>query len=79
MLFRKPRRLYNRAKELEPHNPLFYLKLGQVKRASGDGKPEGLNEQHSTQKHETYYQKAIEEKAVISRWRTTISLLFSLG
>lgn len=59
----KAEELYNRAKELEPHNPLFYLKLGQVKRASGDGKPEGTERTALYTEARDLYQKAIEEKS----------------
>lgn len=59
----KAEELYNRAKELEPHNPLFYLKLGQVKRAGGDGKPEGAERTALYTEARDLYQKAIEEKS----------------
>ncbi len=53
---------YNRAHELEPHNPLFYLKLGQVKRALGDGKPEGAERSALYTEARDFFQKSIDEK-----------------
>ena len=59
----KAEELYTRAKELEPHNPLFYLKLGQVKRATGDGKPEGAERTALYTEARSFYEQAIEEKS----------------
>ena len=58
----KAEEIYTRASELEPHNPLFYLKLGQVKRATGDGKPEGAERTALYGAARDLYQKAIDEK-----------------
>lgn len=58
----KAEEIYTRAKELEPHNPLFYLKLGQVKRATGDGKPEGAERTALYTEARDFYQQAIDEK-----------------
>ena len=58
----KAEEIYNRSRELEPHNPLFYLKLGQVKRATGDAKPEGAERTALYGEARDYYQKAIDEK-----------------
>lgn len=60
----KAEELYNRAHELEPHNPLFYLKLGQVKRAMGDAtKAEGAERTAFYGAARDYYQQAIDEKS----------------
>jgi len=59
----KAEELYTRAQELEPHNPLFFLKLGQVKRALGDAKPEGAERTALYNEARDFYQKAIDEKA----------------
>ncbi|MDP2837914.1 MAG: hypothetical protein Q8O53_01380, partial [Candidatus Moranbacteria bacterium] len=58
----KAEEIYNRAHELEPHNPLFYLKLGQVKRATGDAKPEGAERTALYTEARDFYQKSIDEK-----------------
>lgn len=59
----KAEELYTRAKELEPHNPLFYLKLGQVKRAMGDGKPEGADRSALYAEARNFYEQAVSEKS----------------
>lgn len=58
----KAEELYTRSQELEPHNPLYFLKLGQVKRAGGDAKPEGAERTALYTEARDYYQKAIDEK-----------------
>ncbi len=59
----KAEELYVRAKELEPKNPLFSMKLGQVKRAMGDAKPEGAERTALYNEARDLYSKAIEEKS----------------
>jgi tetratricopeptide (TPR) repeat protein len=58
----KAEEFYNRAHELEPHNPLFFLKLGQIKRINGDAKPEGAERTALFNEARDFYQKAIDEK-----------------
>lgn len=58
----KAEEIYTRASELEPHNPLFFLKLGQVKRSNGDAKPEGAERTALYGEARDFYQKAIAEK-----------------
>lgn len=59
----KAEELYGRAHELEPRNPLFYLKLGQIKRVNGDAKPEGVERTALFNEARDFYQKAIDEKS----------------
>lgn len=59
----KAEELYGRAHELEPRNPLFYLKLGQIKRVNGDAKPEGAERTALFNEARDFYQKAIDEKS----------------
>ena len=58
----KAEELYTRARELEPHNPLYFLKLGQVKRASGDAKPEGAERTALFTEARDLYLQSIDEK-----------------
>jgi len=58
----KAEELYARAHELEPRNPLFYLKLGQIKRVNGDAKPEGAERTALFNEARDFYQQAIDEK-----------------
>ncbi|MBP7060890.1 MAG: tetratricopeptide repeat protein [Candidatus Moranbacteria bacterium] len=59
----KAEELYMRAKELEPHNPLYFLKLGQIKRTEGDAKPEGAEKSGLYNEARDLYQQAIAEKS----------------
>lgn len=59
----KAEELYNRAKELEPHNPLYYLKLGQIKRTGGDAKPDGAEKSGLYGEARAFYEQAIAEKS----------------
>jgi len=58
----KAEEFYRRASELEPKNPLFSLKLGQIKRALGDSKPEGAERTALYTEAKDLYGKAISEK-----------------
>lgn len=58
----KAEEIYNRAHELEPHNPLFFLKVGQVKRAEGDAKPEGAERTTLYGEARDSFKQAIDEK-----------------
>jgi len=54
--------LYLRALELEPQNPLYLVKLGQIKKLSADGKPEGAERDDLYKKSVDLFQKAIDKK-----------------
>ncbi len=73
----KAEELYTRAKELEPHNPLFYLKLGQVKRATGDGKPEGAERTALYMEARDFYQKAIDEKSNLAAAHYNLAIILA--
>lgn len=53
---------YRRAVELEPENPLFHIKLGQIKRLAGDGKPDGAEKSALYEEAATAFQMAIDRK-----------------
>ncbi len=73
----KAEELYNRAHELEPHNPLFYLKLGQVKRAEGDAKAEGTERTALYTEARDFYQQAIDEKADLAVAHYNLSVVLA--
>lgn len=58
----KAEELYGRARELEPHNPLYFLKLGQIKKSNGDAKPEGTERMALYAEAKNLFQQAIDEK-----------------
>lgn len=58
----KAEELYTRAHELEPHNPLYSLKLGQIKKTGGDAKPEGAERDSLYGEARDFFQQAIDEK-----------------
>ena len=58
----KAEEIYTRAHELEPHNPLYDLKLGQVKKSNGDAKPAGADRDALYNEAKDLFQKAIYEK-----------------
>ncbi|MEP7162810.1 MAG: tetratricopeptide repeat protein, partial [Candidatus Moraniibacteriota bacterium] len=53
---------YARAMELEPQNPLYAVKLGQIKRLQGDGKPEGPERTGLMTDARTRFQEAVTLK-----------------
>lgn len=53
---------YRRALELEPQNPLFHIKLGQIKRLSGDGKPDGAEKSALYEEAVSAFQMAVDRK-----------------
>ncbi len=57
----KAEELYTRSRELEPHNPLYILKLGQIKKISGDAK-EGAEQKALYEESKKLFGQAITEK-----------------
>lgn len=53
---------YARALELEPKNPLYTLKLGQIKKLTGDGKKEGEEQTGFYREAEELFLQSIEQK-----------------
>jgi tetratricopeptide (TPR) repeat protein len=53
---------YKRALELDPHNPDYLLKLGQIKIANGAGKKDEGERKAFFAEAKDYFQKAIDEK-----------------
>lgn len=58
----KAEEMYARALELEPQNPLFAIKLGQIKRLAADGKQDGAEKSALLNEAKTYFSQAIEKK-----------------
>ena len=58
----KAEEFYKRAQELEPQNPLYAVKIGQVKRTQGDAKPEGAERTALYNESKTYFDDAIAKK-----------------
>lgn len=53
---------YKRALELEPQNPLFQIKLGQIKRLTADSKQDGAEKTALYEEARGYFQGSIEKK-----------------
>ncbi len=53
---------YKRALELEPQNPLFQIKLGQIKRLTADSKEDGAEKTALYEEARGYFQGAVEKK-----------------
>lgn len=53
---------YNKTAELDPHNPNFYLKLGQIKISSVATKKEEAEKKKLVEEAKSLFQKAIDEK-----------------
>lgn len=53
---------YRRAIELEPQNPLFEIKLGQIKRLTADGKEAGAEKSALYEEALASFEKAVEKK-----------------
>jgi len=58
---------YKRAQELEPHNPNFLVKLGQLKLSQAMSKKEESDRKQLVSEAKELFQKAIEEKANFSQ------------
>lgn len=55
--------VYKRSVELEPQNPLFQIKLGQIRRLIADEKPDGAEKTALYEEARGYFQGAIERKS----------------
>jgi hypothetical protein len=53
---------YKRAQELEPHNPIFYLKLGQIKTALVASKKDEAEKKVVINEAKDLFQKSVDEK-----------------
>lgn len=53
---------YKKALELEPHNPLYLIKIGQIKIAQGSAKNTQADIKAGAQEAKEWFQKAIDEK-----------------
>lgn len=53
---------YQRALELEPQNPLFQIKLGQIKRLTADGMQDGAEKTALYEESRNYFQAAVDKK-----------------
>ena len=73
----KAEEIYTRSRELEPHNPLFALKLGQVKRAMGDGKPEGAERTALYTEARSFYEQAIAEKQNLAAAHYNLAIILA--
>jgi tetratricopeptide (TPR) repeat protein len=58
----KAEEMYIRALELEPQNPLFAIKLGQIKRLAADGKQDGVEKTALLNEAKGYFEQAVEKK-----------------
>lgn len=68
---------YNRALELEPKNPLYFLKLGQIKKSSGDAKPEGQERDDFYKEASDFFQKSIDAKENLAVAHHNLSVTLS--
>jgi tetratricopeptide (TPR) repeat protein len=73
----KAEELYNRALELEPRNPLYFLKLGQIKKSGGDAKPEGAERDGLYKEARDFFQKSVDQKANLAISHYSLSVVFS--
>ncbi len=73
----KAEELYNRALELEPNNPLYFLKLGQIKKLSGDAKPEGQERDDFYGEARDLFQKSIAKKRDLAAAHYNLAVVLS--
>lgn len=73
----KAEELYRRSSELEPENPLYFLKLGQIKKASGDTKPEGAERTAAYQEAKTLFEKALAKKQDLAIAHYNLAVILS--
>ncbi|MFZ2300223.1 MAG: tetratricopeptide repeat protein [Candidatus Moraniibacteriota bacterium] len=73
----KAEELYGRSLELEPHNPLYVLKLGQIKKLSGDAKPEGAERDGFYKEARDLFQRSIVEKADLAVAHYNLAVVLS--
>lgn len=72
----KAEEFYNRSRELEPHNPLYFLKLGQVKKTDGDKKT-GAEQKALYEEARGLFEQAIAEKENLSVAHYNLAVIFS--
>lgn len=70
---------YDKALALEPNNPLLLVKLGQIKRAQADQKPEGEAEAKAALFAEAkdYFEAAVEKKSNLPIAHYSLSIVLS--
>lgn len=73
----KAEELYKRAQELEPKNPLYDIKIGQVKRALADTKEEGAERTALYQEAKTAFESSIAKKGNLAVAHYQLSLVES--
>jgi tetratricopeptide (TPR) repeat protein len=73
----KAEEMYTRALELEPQNPLFAIKLGQIKRLSADGKPDGAEKTALLNEAKGLFEQAIEKKADLAIGHYNLAVIHS--
>ncbi len=73
----KAEELYKRAQELEPQNPLYDIKIGQVKRALADTKEEGAERTALYQEAKTAFESSIAKKSNLAVAHYQLSLVES--
>src|SRR4030066_2495702 len=54
---------YKEAQKLEPHNPNYYVKLGQIKTAQAAAEKDEATKKRLVQEGKELFQKSIDEKA----------------
>lgn len=73
----KAEELYARSLELEPKNPLYFLKLGQIKKLGGDAKPEGAERDGLYKEARDLFQKAIDQKKDLAVAHYNLAVILS--
>jgi len=69
--------LYTRALELEPNNPLYGVKLGQIKKLQADGKEKGGEQENLYKEARDLFQKSIEQKKDLAPAYYNLALVLS--
>jgi len=69
--------LYTRALELEPNNPLYSVKLGQIKKLQADGKEKGGEQENLYKEARDLFQKSIEQKKDLAPAYYNLALVLS--
>ncbi|MBI2439568.1 MAG: hypothetical protein HYV45_03150 [Candidatus Moranbacteria bacterium] len=73
----KAEEMYRRALELEPRNPLYFVKLGQIKKLNGDQKGEGTERDGLYNEAKAFFEKAIEEKENLAPAHYNLAVVLS--
>src|SRR6185369_15943325 len=73
----KAEEFYKRSQELEPHNPLYFIKLGQVKRTQAEAKPEGAERTALYNEAKDDFGKAISEKGDLAAAHYNLAILLA--